>query len=102
MSSAQIGAKNDSSVFWRGLRFPARENSPSVSRKRQAVLSLSWIVPRKPPLNSLLPKKVVDVKSAITIDAVEFPCGNPLGALLLGICTHYWVPVPNWPREHRF
>src|SRR5262249_12183168 len=81
MSSAQIGAKNDSSVFWRGRRFPAREGSPSVSQKRQTVLALSWIVPRKLPLNSLIPKKVVDVKGAITIDAVvllnfERECGK--------------------------
>jgi len=43
----------------RGRRFLAREGSPSVSRKRRAVLSLNWIMPRKLPLNSLIPKKGV-------------------------------------------
>jgi len=31
-----VGAKNDSSAFWHGCRFPAHEGSPSESRKRQA------------------------------------------------------------------
>jgi hypothetical protein len=61
-------------------------------------------MPRKLPLNSLIPKKVVDVKGAITIDAVvllnfERECGKRksqrLGRTNLSLYGLYVTSYPN-------